>query len=391
MANYILQDVPEIWMNLLPFTYTRPIADILVGILTIREKWERSLMQKVSIATDTCLSKKFPTIYKSENIFINASILPNPKLVTQISKLNNGQKLIVSGNWIATRTTSSQYNEDKLESVSIEADFSSITQPWHIFQVNAEQIKADFEMITNGRKSQTLNHTNVLIGSPDKVFIEEGASIDCATLNVKNGPIYIGKDTTLMEGSMIQGPFSLGDHSSLKMGAKIYPGTSIGPHCKVGGELNNVVIFGYSNKAHDGFLGQAVIGEWCNIGADSNNSNLKNTYENVKVWSIAKNTFVDTESQFCGLFMGDHSKCGINTMFNTGTMVGVSANIFGAGFPRTFIPSFSWGGANGLTTYRLDKAFTSMKLVMERRNKELCEEDKQILSHIFDETKVSRH
>jgi UDP-N-acetylglucosamine diphosphorylase/glucosamine-1-phosphate N-acetyltransferase len=237
--------------------------------------------------------------------------------------------------------------------------------------------------LTKGRKSQPLNNSCRNIGK-GKIFIEEGASANDTTFNTTTGCIYIGKDAEVMEGSVVRGPFALCEHSVLKMSSKIYGATTIGPHSKVGGEVNNSVVFGYSNKAHDGFLGNSVIGEWCNLGADTNNSNLKNNYANVKLWNYSGENFIDTGLQFCGLIMGDHSKCGINTMFNTGTVAGVSSNIFGSGFPRNFIPSFSWGGAQGFTTYRFEHAIETAQLVMQRRNTELTDNDKDILKYIFD-------
>jgi UDP-N-acetylglucosamine diphosphorylase/glucosamine-1-phosphate N-acetyltransferase len=265
----------------------------------------------------------------------------------------------------------------------------SIENPWDIFSKNGDAIKSDFELVTKGRKSLALSSTNQVIAA-ENIFVEEGAVVECAILNASTGPIYIGKDAEIMEGSIVRGPFSLGEHSALKLGAKIYGPTTIGPHSKVGGEVNNSVIFGFSNKAHDGFLGNSVLGEWCNIGADSNNSNLKNNYAEVKLWNYNKERFVGTGLTFCGLIMGDHSKCGINTMFNTGTVVGVNANIFGSGFPRNFVASFSWGGAAGFTTYKLKDAFEVASKVFERRSMVFDETEQEILTHVFELTEKYR-
>jgi len=394
MANYILNDIPENWTNLLPFTFTRPISDLRVGILTLKDKWELLLEEACSVITEEYLSEKYSCKLSDENVLINSVIIPTSAIVEQIKQLESGQILKNDNEWVAicTKDVESFDQEEfgEYEVVACDSQLDFIKYPWHIFQKNSQQIEADFALITKGKKSQELSSTNQLIGDYP-VFIAPNANIECATLNTTKGPIFIGEDAVVMEGSLIQGPFAICEHSQLKLGSKVYPGTTIGPHCKVGGEINNAVFWGYSSKAHDGFLGNSVIGEWCNIGADSNNSNLKNNYENVKIWNYGSKSFIDSESQFCGLFMGDHSKCGINTMFNTGTVVGVSANIFGAGFPRTIIPSFAWGGANGITTYRIDKAFRTMELVMSRRNLLLSDMDKKILTHIFDQTKEFRH
>ena len=266
-----------------------------------------------------------------------------------------------------------------------EGDFLKINNSWDIFSLNAQAIQDDFTLLTKGRKSAILPNTNFVKGDKKNIFLEKGAKVDFAFLNAENGPIYIGKDTEIMEGSKVRGPFAMCEHSTLKMDAKIYGGTTIGPHCKVGGEVNNVVFFGYSNKGHDGFLGNSVVGEWCNFGADTNNSNLKNTYDNVRIYSIAEETFVNTGLQFCGLLMGDHSKTGINTMFNTGTVVGVSCNIFGSGYQRNFIPSFSWGGAQGLKPFNMKRAFEVATAVFKRRNIEFDPVEQDILTHVFEQ------
>ena len=272
---------------------------------------------------------------------------------------------------------------ETLEVFQLEGILLKVETTWDIFSKNGAAIKADFDLITKNRTSAPIPEKTVAFNS-EAIFIEEGAKLPLCVLNATDGPIYIGKNAEIMEGSMVRGPFALCEESTLKMGTKIYGSTTVGPHSKVGGEVNNSVFFGYSNKGHDGFLGNSVIGEWCNLGADTNNSNLKNNYAEVRLWSYETENFAKTGLQFCGLMMGDHSKCGINTMFNTGTVVGVSANIFGSGFPRNFIPSFSWGGAKGFTTYLTSKAFEVAKVVMLRRGIELSEQESAILEHVFE-------
>ncbi|PVW14712.1 GlmU family protein [Marixanthomonas spongiae] len=384
--NYILFD-GTVRNQLLPFTFTRPVADIRIGILTIREKWEKLLGFTTTTITEDYLSEKFPMVEMEQNILINASFLPSENLVNIIKELSENQAIFYDEEPIAFYTLEGQ--EVDFESYDIIQytydDVFQVAHTWDIFSKNHEAIKRDFELLTKNRQSQPIPEMTVAFNKK-QIFIEEGAKLPLCSLNATEGPIYIGKDAEIMEGSMIRGPFALCDHATVKMNAKIYTGCTIGPHSKVGGELNNSVIFGYSNKGHDGFLGNAVIGEWCNLGADTNNSNLKNNYAEVRLWDYETEGFAKTGLQFCGLMMGDHSKCGINTMFNTGTVVGVSANIFGSGFPRNFVPSFSWGGSGGMTTYKTNKAFEVAKVVMARRSVEFSKEDAKILEHVFEET-----
>ncbi|MFL5762795.1 MAG: GlmU family protein [Bacteroidia bacterium] len=390
--NYILFE-DNTRNNLLPLTFTRPVAEIRIGILTIREKWEKMLEAKMSFRTEAYLGKKFPLEFAidKDNIWINGSFCPNAKLVEEISTLKPGQGLMTGEVLIAANTGNEKAFEPSIELTRFEshAQAMRIENSWDIFSKNGDAIKADFELITKGRKSLALSPTNQVIGV-ENIFVEEGAKVECAILNASTGPIYIGKDAEIMEGSIVRGPLALCEHAGLKLGAKIYGPTTVGPYSKVGGEVNNSVIIGYSNKGHDGFLGNSVLGEWCNIGADSNNSNLKNNYAEVKLWNYEKERFVNTGLTFCGLIMGDHSKCGINTMFNTGTVVGVNANIFGAGFPRNFIPSFSWGGAAGFTTYKTKDAFEVATKVMERRGVVFNEIEQEILAHVFTLTEKYR-
>jgi UDP-N-acetylglucosamine diphosphorylase/glucosamine-1-phosphate N-acetyltransferase len=388
--NYILFDGPS-RNNLLPFTFTRPVADLRVGILTIREKWENHLGSTITTITEDYLSEKYPMVELDENIMINASFLPNDHLVDIVKGLKENQVVFSGEDMIAffTKDSHDEVNLETYEAIEYNEPVLKIEHSWDLFSNNGEAIKADFDLLTQGRESQPIPNSCNVLGA-EHIFIEEGAKLEFATLNANSGPIYIGKDAEVMEGALIRGPFALCDHATVKLGAKIYGPTTVGPHSKVGGEVNNSVIFGYSNTGHDGFLGNSVIGEWCNLGADTNTSNLKNNYAEVKLWDYETEGFAKTGLQFCGLMMGDHSKCGINTMFNTGTVVGVSSNIFGSGFPRNFIPSFSWGGYSGVTTYLTKKAFEVAEVVMKRRDITFSEVDENILEHVFEETKKWR-
>jgi UDP-N-acetylglucosamine diphosphorylase/glucosamine-1-phosphate N-acetyltransferase len=388
--NYILFD-GTVRNALLPFTFTRPVADIRVGILTIREKWEKYLGTTTTSLTEEYLMEKYPMVEMEQNIMINASFLPNPILVDMVQNLNTKEAILFGEEIIAfyTNDTQDEVDFDEYELIEYEGEVLRIENTWDIFAKNDAAIREDFELLTEDRFSQPIPKSINVI-APENIFIEEGAKLEFVTLNASIGPIYIGKNAEIMEGSVIRGPFALCEEAQVKLGTKVYGATTVGPHCRIGGEVNNSVLFGYSNKGHDGFLGNSVLGEWCNIGADSNNSNLKNNYEEVRLWSYETEGFAKTGLQFCGLMMGDHSKCGINTMFNTGTVVGVSTNIFGSGFPRNFVPSFSWGGASGFTTYITKKAFDTAKIVMSRRHVEFTEEDAKILEHVFEETKKYR-
>lgn len=388
--NYILFD-GTVRNSLLPFTFTRPVADIRVGILTIREKWEKHLGTTTTTITEEYLSEKFPMVEMEQNVMINASFLPNDVLSEMVSNLEPKQAIFKGEEVIAFYSEDSQdeVDFDNYEIIEYNEDCLSIVHTWDIFAKNDAALREDFELLTEGRTSQPIpKSVNVI--APENIFIEEGAKLEFVTLNASTGPIYIGKNAEIMENSVIRGPFALCEGAQVKLGTKVYGATTVGPHSRIGGEVSNSVLMGYSNKGHDGFLGNSVLGEWCNIGADSNNSNLKNNYEEVKLWSYETGGFEKTGLQFCGLMMGDHSKCGINTMFNTGTVVGVSTNIFGSGFPRNFIPSFSWGGASGFTTYITKKAFETARIVMSRRNVEFDEKEARILEHVFEETKKWR-
>ena len=389
--NYILFD-GSVRDAFLPFTYTRPVADIRIGILTIREKWEKRLGFTTTTLTEEYLEDKFPMIEMEENIMINASFLPTNTLVEKVKNLNKYQAIFYNDEVVAFYATDSQKveNLDSYERLESNEDLIQIKNTWDIFSLNSEAIQQDFDFLTEGRKSAKIPET-VHCFNKENIFIEEGAKLTLASLNATDGPIYIGENSEVMEACAVRGPFALCENSILKMSAKIYGGTTIGPHSKVGGEVNNSVIFGYSNKGHDGFLGNSVIGEWCNIGADTNNSNLKNNYAEVKLWSYETGRFAKTGLQFCGLMMGDHSKCGINTMFNTGTVIGVSANIFGTGFPRNFVPSFAWGGSSGFTTFQMNKVKEVATAVMKRKSIEFDEKEEKILEHVFEESKQFRN
>lgn len=366
------------WNRLLPLTYTRSVADIRVGILTIREKWEMILGEKVYVEAPDYLAGRYEGVPKGEKVIrVNSAIIPDEHFVERVRVLQPGQA--IEGNhglmaWV-------DGNDDVLLSAPFSGEIR-LRHPWDIFMLNGLALERDFELITAGRTSQAISATNTVIGK-GKIFLEEGAKVEACIINAHEGPVYIGKNAEVMEGSVIRGGLALCEGAVLKMSAKIYGATTIGPYCKVGGEINNSVFLGYSNKAHDGFLGNSVIGEWCNLGADTNNSNLKNNYGTVKVFSISENAFISTGIQFCGLIMGDHSKSGINTMFNTGTVVGVNANVFGGGFPPKHIPSFSWGGADGFSTFDLDRSFDVSERVMSRRNLPFTDSDRDMMRHIF--------
>lgn len=376
----------------LPLTYTRPLGELRIGILTIREKWEKHLDGQVSYITQDYLSEKYPLHLSDNNFLINGAVLPSPMLVKIIKQLDENEALLHNEDLVAARLNKDQFEhliqEEDIEQLKgFELDdtpFTKIQKLSDLFKHNEAAIQDDFDLITRGRTSAALPQSCTLIGPEEHLFIEESAWLECASINVEDGPVYIGHNSKMLEGARIRGAFALCDNAVLKMDAKIYKGTTIGPYCKVGGEISNSILTGFSNKGHDGYLGNSVLGEWCNLGADTNTSNLKNNYSNVKLWDYNKESFVDTGEMFCGLIMGDHSKCGINTMFNTGTVVGVSANIFGAGYPRNFIPSFAWGGHQGFSTYKLDKVEETAKIVMGRRNKLLTDLDRKILKHIFE-------
>ena len=382
-------------ITLWPLSQTRPVADIRVGILTIAEKWEKITGLTVSHLCPSVLASSYPIDLSTENLFIHGSVLPDERFFKTVLDLKNGQAIKnQNGIWLAAKMDESQ-SLDWVERYLLGKDFPShlafvppyevelniLAFPWQIFQLNGVEHEKDYNLITHGRDSQSLHASNQVFG--DRIFLEEGAIVHCSILNSTTGSIYIGKNAEIMEGCTVRGSLALCEGSVLKMGTKIYGPTTLGPGSKVGGEIQNSVLQANSNKAHDGYLGNSVIGEWCNLGADTNISNLKNTYQEVKLWNYSKESFVKTNSIFCGMIMGDHAKCGINTMFNTGTVVGVGANVFGAGYPRQFIPDFAWGGATGFSTFGMDKFLETAKAVMLRRNQTLDENYQLLLEQIF--------
>lgn len=396
--NIILFDEPQAWVQLLPFTYTRPISDIRIGILKIQEKWAKHLDEsRISFLSETYLSRKFPLKLTKKNLFINGQCLPTPKLAKEVRKLRKNQALMAGSKLIAIRynepiqsyqALQTVSNQDTIKRKAFKGAVSWLENRWDIFQKNRAELIADFDLVTKDRQSEEISDPHTIVYGEENIFVEEGAQIRAAVLNAEEAPIYIGKNAVIHEGAIIKGAFALGENAHVNMGAKMRGDTTIGPYCKVGGEVSNSVLFGFSNKGHDGFIGNTVLGEWCNLGADTNTSNLKNNYGAIKLWDYHLDAYSSTEQQFCGLMMGDHSKTGINTMFNTGTVVGVNANIFGGDFPEKFIPSFAWGPEG--TSFQLDKAFEVAERVMVRRNQQLTEIDREILTHIFERTALYR-
>ena len=362
--------------HLLPLTYTRPVAELRCGIITIAEKYTKR-GHEIGYGTETYLNVKYPSI--EAEVLVSGSVCPTDAFLEAVAGLSSGQALIQGDELLAFK--GEKWEDEPSEIIPFSGALNLITRPWDIWSKNASELNLDFDLLTKDRFSAPIDATNTVIG--DKVFLEEGAKATASILNATSGPIYLAKNAEIMEGCIVRGGLALGESSALKMGAKIYGATTLGPHCKVGGEVNNSVIIGYSNKGHDGFLGNSALGEWCNLGADTNNSNLKNNYDEVKAWSYVDGRFAKTGQQFCGLIMGDHSKSGINTMFNTGTVVGVSANVYGAGFPRNFIASFTWGGPQGTMEYRIDKALDTADRMMKRRGLEVDEIEKAILEQVY--------
>lgn len=388
--NIILFDLPAVRENLLPLSYTRPIADFLVGITTLRKKWESFLAGEFSYSTVGYLSEKYPMKTAEENLFIASNIIATEHLARRLDSLEPGEVLMadtMAGQRVLVGFKGGANRLDEVihsmpAGIVYEEKVDAINYVYDIFLLNGRQIEADFDVLTAGREGQSIPRSNTVIGDPDRIYIESGAIVEGVVLNASHGPIYVGRHVEIMEGSCLRGPIALGEHSTVNMGTRIYPGTSLGPWCKVGGELNNVVIFGFTNKAHDGFLGNAVIGEWCNLGAGCVASNLKNDYTEIKLWNYPSHRFLRTGLQFCGLIMADHSKAGINTMFNTATVVGVGVNIHGSGFPRNFIASFSEGGPSGFTDLPMEKFFDIAKRMMARRGRSLSEADNRIFHAI---------
>ena len=363
-------------LSLAPLTLTRPAAELRCGILTIRESWMRLLNSEVcGYVTEDYLQSKYTKI-DDYDMVISGNIKPSKALSELTINLDNDSSLIVNGELVAQKGNGETRIESNLEELIV------INHLWDLFENNHLAIKQDFEWMTAGRISSKLNSTNQTAGDYE-IFIEDGATVNFSILNAVDGPIYIGKNTEIMEGTLIRGSFALCDNATIKMGAKLYSGTTIGPFCKVGGEISNSIFYAYSNKGHDGFVGNSLIGEWCNLGADTNTSNLKNNYGKVKVYSYDVAKMIQTEVVFCGVIMGDHAKTGINTMLNTATSIGVSSNVFGGGFPPKYIPSFSWGGLDDSPKFLLNKAFEVGSNMMGRRKEILTEAEKSILSYLY--------
>lgn len=388
--------------GMLPLAFTRPQAAIRIGILTVKEKWEVWTKASASYLVDDVLSQKFAANIQDDNVFISASVLPDAELVNAVCQLEKGQALVKEGLLIAVRASEFSVQEaqanalEKFEVVNFEGEFVLLDKIYKLIPHNQAQIKSDFKVLTRDRQSQAIDETVTVVGlnkNPElihQIFIEEGAEVEYCSLNPKEGPIYIGKNAKIWEGAMMRGPIAIGESVHISMGAKILPGATIGPWSKVGGEVSNSVITGYSNKVHDGYLGDSILGEWCNLGADTNTSNLKNDFAMVKLWDYSAGRFGKTGLQFCGLVMGDYSRCAINTAFNSGTVVGVGSNIFGSGFPRNFVPSFVIGGPQGYRINGLKAVVNTGAKAMARRNVEMSEQDEQILEAVFEQTKQYR-
>jgi UDP-N-acetylglucosamine diphosphorylase/glucosamine-1-phosphate N-acetyltransferase len=386
--NVILFDDPVLRISLLPFTFTRPLSKIRVGILTIDQKWEYHLNTTVSYQTPEYLRKKFPANSGNKNLLINGAICPDESLVDTIKALPEGYYLVTGDLLIAANQPKGEMTQKNI--VNYEKDLTVIDKKWKIFQENANQIKSDLPLITAGRISQPITDPHTRVYNPENIFIEEGVEIRAATLNAESGPIYLGRNSVVQEGAVVRGSFALCEGAQLNMGAKVRGDTTLGPYSKIGGEISNSVVFGYSNKSHDGFLGNSVLGEWCNLGADTNASNMKNNYDNIRIWSHHDNHFEKTDLQFCGLMMGDHCKSGINTMFNTATVADPYAAVFGGGYQKSYIPAFTWGGEGRNETFRLEKALETAERVMKRRNIALTDADREIVEYIFDVTRPTR-
>jgi len=394
--NLIFFDSPTQHLDLLPLTFTRPIAELRLGILKIAEKWKYRFANyfdtqdiKISFLTAHYLSAKFPMQQDTDNFYINGGLLPDKEIVRQALQLFNNEVISNEQHLLVVRTNKlfSSY-QSLMEGIpamqQMNEDVTVISQLWHIFEQNRNQIIADFEVVTKGRKSRPITDPHTAVYGKENIFLEEGVSIKSAVLDAENAPIYLGKNSVVEMGSMIRGAFALCEGAALNFGAKMRGDTTIGVYSKFGGEVSNVVVQGYSNKAHDGYLGNSVIGEWCNLGADTNGSNLKNNYKPVDIWSYRNNEYIQTEKIFCGTFMGDFVRCGINTMLNTGTVIGVGANVFGAGFPPKFIKDFAWGGVDGFTKTDLAKFFETANEMKMRKGAMLTDEDKEILKFIYE-------
>lgn len=406
MMQYVLFEDSS-YHDLWPLTFTRPTADLRVGIDRLQDKWARALGATPGILAYDYLRPAFDRVAPAaEALFLNAKVVPDASLARAVVEacepghyLPDAQGRILAFRCLPGRlgTFDGIVTQPLLEQAGLVAlpplrhDRPAIDFPWKIFQLNGQCLREDFAALTAGRRSEPIADPHTAVYGRDNVFAEPGVKVRAAILNAEDGPIYLGEGAELQEGAIVHGAHAICAHAVLSMGAKMRGDTTVGPWSKVGGEVGNSVIQGYSNKAHDGYLGNSVLGHWCNLGADTNTSNLKNNYTEVRVWNYRQERFARTGTIFCGLIMGDHSKSGINTMFNTGTVVGVSANIFGAGYPRNFIPSFSWGGAGGISTFGLDKSYEVAEAVMARRKVPFTDADKAILAEVFDRTRKYRN
>lgn len=382
--NIVLFDDIE-WSQLRPLTLTKPVAELRMGVLTFKERWMKLMEGEYSYLTSDYLSVKYSLHLEKSNLFINPAYFPNQLLVDMTKVLKAGESIWLNDRLIAANCSYDEFQDlDALKKrgQSFEGGLICIERLWDLFTHNPYALRMDFDLLTKDVLSEKISSTNGVFNAKN-IFIEKGAEVEYSILNAKEGPIYIGKNAEVMEGSMIRGGLALCEGAKVNMGTKIYSGTTIGPYCKVGGEINNSILMGYSNKGHEGFLGNSVIGEWCNLGADTNNSNLKNNYSNIRIWDYTTQDYIDTGLQFFGLVMGDFSKTAINSQFNTGTIIGVSANVFESGFPPKYIPSFSWGGGKNSERFDLEKSYESASKMMERRKKILTESDKSILKNIF--------
>jgi len=393
--HIVLYDYTESRINLYPLSLTRAIADLRIGTLTIAEKWTKWLNLPVSYFTESYLQQKYPLItVDEETLVISSNICPDESLCAMISALKQGDRLYDNKRFIAARTTISDLKDlaphgfIQYKPIVYTKQYTCITYPEDIFMQNGIEIKKDFDLLRKGRNSAKLSETVTVLG--DDIFVEEGAVATCCTINTLQGPVYLGKDSEIWEGALIRGPFSLGEQSQVKMGTKIYSNVTVGPGSRVGGELNTCVIWGNSSKGHEGYLGSAVMGEWCNWGADTNNSNLKNNYRDVKLYHYGLDQYRDTGLLYCGLIMADHAKSAINTAFNTGTVVGVAANVFGGLVPPAFVPDFSWGVGKDADVYALDKMFKTAELVFARRNRKFDLAEQQILKEVYQLTRKQR-
>ncbi len=376
----------QYWEDFLPLTFTKPISELRCGILTFAERWEKLLdIREKRYITEEYLEVKYPRYEKKESLLIVPNFLPTEKVLDQIKNLQFGEALVYENELLVAKINLENFGLHQIEKMTdIEGELTVFKHPTDLFSFNEKAINFDFDLLTNGRISQPLSETNGFLGNKEDIFIEEGAEIEFATINAKTGKIYIGKNAEVMEGCNLRGPIALCEGSKFNLGAKIYGATTIGPYSKIGGEVNNIVVQGYSNKGHDGFVGNSVIGEWCNFGADTNSSNLKNNYSEVKLWSYKHKKFVGTGLQFTGVIMGDHAKTAINTQLNTGTIIGVAANIFKTGFPPNLVDNFSWGGMRGDEKFTINKAYEVAEKMMNRRKISLTQADKDILRYIFE-------